>query len=124
MAGNPIYNTKRWKEVRRLVLEEDGDCHWCRLKGKRTQATQVDHVIELDRGGDPYDRSNLVSCCSSCNASRGARFVNAKTAQRIQKRNESSNAFLKSLMALSMPAGFHSEMIGRLIAISASPDSC
>jgi hypothetical protein len=94
MAGNPIYNTKRWKEVRRLVLEEDGDCHWCRLKGKRTQATQVDHVIELDRGGDPYDRSNLVPCCSSCNASRGARFVNAKTAQRIQKRNESTNAFL------------------------------
>lgn len=103
MAGNPIYNTKRWKEVRRLVLEEDGDCHWCRLKGKRTQATQVDHVIELDRGGDPYDRSNLVPCCASCNASRGARFVNAKTAQRIQKRNESSNAFLNGEIPTPSP---------------------
>jgi hypothetical protein len=47
MAGNPIYNTKQWKEVRRLVLEEDGDCHWCRLHGKRTKATQVDHIVEL-----------------------------------------------------------------------------
>ena len=86
MAGNPVYNTKRWKELRKLVLEEDPDCHWCRIKGKRTLARQVDHVIELDRGGDPYDRSNLVPSCASCNASRGARFVNLKTAQRIQNR--------------------------------------
>jgi hypothetical protein len=90
MAGNPIYGTKRWKEVRRLVLEEDSDCHWCRLKGKRTKASQVDHIVELDRGGDPYDRANLVPSCASCNASRGARFVNQKTAQRIQRRNEAS----------------------------------
>lgn len=90
MAGNPIYNTKQWKEVRRLTLEEDPECHWCRLKGKRTKATQCDHLVELDRGGDPYDRSNLVSSCASCNASRGARFVNQKTAQRIQNRNKAT----------------------------------
>jgi 5-methylcytosine-specific restriction endonuclease McrA len=90
MAGNPIYNTKQWKEVRRLVLEEDGECHWCRLHGKRTKATQVDHIIELDRGGDPYDRSNLVPSCASCNSSRGATFVNNKTTQRIQARNKAS----------------------------------
>jgi 5-methylcytosine-specific restriction endonuclease McrA len=90
MAGNPIYGTKRWKEVRRLTLEEDPECHWCRLKGKRTKATQADHIVELDRGGDPYDRSNLVSSCASCNASRGARFVNQKTAQRIQNRNNAT----------------------------------
>jgi hypothetical protein len=90
MAGNPIYNTKQWREVRRLVLEEDGDCHWCRLHGKRTKATQVDHIVELDRGGDPYDRSNLVPSCASCNSSRGATFVNNKTAQRIQSRNKAT----------------------------------
>jgi hypothetical protein len=90
MAGNPIYSSKQWKEVRRLVLEEDGDCHWCRLHGKRTKATQVDHIVELDRGGDPYDRSNLVPSCASCNSSRGATFVNNKTAQRIQARNKAA----------------------------------
>ena len=90
MAGNPLYNTKQWKELRRLILEEDPECHWCRIKGKRTKATQCDHIVELDRGGDPYERSNLVSSCASCNASRGARFVNAKTAQRIQARNKAA----------------------------------
>jgi hypothetical protein len=90
MAGNPIYSSKQWKEVRRLVLEEDGECHWCRLHGKRTKATQVDHIVELDRGGDPFDRSNLVPSCASCNSSRGATFVNNKTAQRIQARNKAA----------------------------------
>jgi hypothetical protein len=107
MSGNPIYSTKRWKDVRRLVLEEDGECHWCRIKGKRTQATQVDHIVELDRGGDPFDRSNLVSSCSSCNASRGARFVNQKTAQRIQNRNKASNLSFSGPMLTPSP---HSEI--------------
>ena len=91
MAGNPIYNTKQWRDLRRQILEHDNECHWCRLKGKRTKATQVDHVVEIDAGIDPYEPSNLVPSCASCNASRGARYVNRKTAQRIQKRNEASN---------------------------------
>lgn len=107
MSGNPIYSTKRWREVRRLVLDEDGDCHWCRIKGKRTQATQVDHIVELDRGGDPFDRSNLVSSCSSCNASRGARFVNQKTAQRIQNRNNATNSSFSGEIPTPSP---HSEI--------------
>jgi len=107
MAGNPIYSTKQWRELRRLILEEDDECHWCRLHGKRTRATQVDHVIELDRGGDPFDRSNLVSSCSSCNASRGASFVNRKTAQRIQKRNESAQT---SFSRPSLTPSPHSEI--------------
>ena len=91
MAGNPIYNTKQWRELRKQILEQDSDCHWCRLKGKRVKATSVDHVIEIDAGIDPYDASNLVPSCASCNSSRGARYVNQKTAQRMQKRNEASN---------------------------------
>ena len=91
MAGNPIYNTKQWRELRKQILEQDSDCHWCRLKGKRIKATSVDHVIEIDAGIDPYDASNLVPSCASCNSSRGARYVNQKTAQRMQKRNEASN---------------------------------
>jgi hypothetical protein len=91
MAGNPIYNTKQWRELRKQILEQDSDCHWCRLKGKRVKATSVDHVIEIDAGIDPYDASNLVPSCASCNSSRGARYVNQKTAQRMQKRNEATN---------------------------------
>lgn len=91
MAGNPIYSTKQWRQLRTQILEADSDCHWCRLKGKRVKATQVDHVIEIDAGIDPYDASNLVPSCASCNSSRGAHYVNRKTAQRIQNRKKSSD---------------------------------
>ena len=87
MSGNPIYSTKRWKELRAQVLAEEPVCHWCRKK----PSTQADHVIELAAGGDPYDRLGIVGSCASCNARRGAIFVNKKTAARIQNRNNATN---------------------------------
>ena len=86
MSGNPVYGTKRWKELRAQVLQDEPVCHWCR----KAPSTQADHVIELDAGGDPYDRTGIVGSCASCNARRGAVFVNKKTANRIQKRNQIS----------------------------------
>jgi len=83
MAGNPIYSTAQWKALRKQVLEEEPTCHWCH----RAPSTQADHLVELDNGGDPYSRDNLVGSCASCNASRGARHVNRKTARRMQARD-------------------------------------
>jgi hypothetical protein len=82
MTANPVYNTKQWKQLRAQVLQEEPICHWCRKK----PSCQADHVVELDRGGDPYDRTNIVGSCASCNARRGAIHVNKKTATRIQNR--------------------------------------
>ena len=89
MAGNPIYGTPRWKAIRKQVLEAEPICHWCGIK----PSTQADHLIEVDRCDDPYDITNIVGSCATCNASRGARYVNKKTANRIQKREESSQTF-------------------------------
>ena len=86
MSGNPVYGTKQWKQLRAQVLQEEPICHWC----KKAPSTQADHVIELDAGGDPYDRTGIVGSCASCNARRGAVFVNKKTANRIQNRNKIS----------------------------------
>ena len=83
MAGNPIYSTPRWKAIRKQVIEAMPICHWCGIK----PSTQADHLIEVDRCDDPYDITLIVGSCASCNASRGARYVNRKTAQRIQARN-------------------------------------
>lgn len=107
MAGNPIYSTKQWRDARRLTLENDPECHWCRLRGKRTKATQADHVIELDRGGDPYDLANIVSSCASCNASRGATFVNRKKAELLENRRKSQkSSFIDHNPTPSPPSSF------------------
>ena len=89
MAGNPIYSTTQWKALRKQVLEEEPICHWCH----RAPSTQADHLIELDNGGDPYNRDNLVGSCASCNASRGAHHVNRKTARRLQNRANAPTVF-------------------------------
>ena len=91
MTGNPIYQTARWQQLRRQVLDEEPECRWCLARGKRTPSTQCDHIVELDRQGDPYDRANLCGSCARCNSSRGATYINRKTAQRIQTRNQTTN---------------------------------
>ena len=83
MTGKRIYNTNAWKELRRQVLnEEQHICHWC---GKK--ATQVDHLIEVDR--DPslaLERTNLVASCQPCNSRRGNAYRAKKQAlKRIEK---------------------------------------
>ena len=75
---NKVYNTARWKKLRVQVLKEEGyRCHWCGGK-----ATQADHLLELDAGGDPYERTNLVASCRPCNAKRGSAYQHRKNAKR------------------------------------------
>jgi 5-methylcytosine-specific restriction endonuclease McrA len=71
------YLTAHWrKHLRPAILARDAyTCHWC---GAR--ATQVDHIRALAEGGEPYNPSNLVAACASCNAKRGN-----KTRQNLTK---------------------------------------
>ena len=80
MAG---YKDPEYQRNRRSILAGSPDCHWCGT----AKATQADHLIELDAGGD-HALENLVPSCASCNAARGARHVNRKTAQRLQTRQK------------------------------------
>ena len=73
-------NTKAWKELRLKVLEDYPTCVWC----KRRPSTEADHVIPVDAGIDPMDRSNLVGSCRPCNGRRGAQHGNKKAQKGIQ----------------------------------------
>ena len=91
MTNKRIYNTNAWKNLRRQVLQEENHiCHWC---GKK--ATQVDHLIEIDR--DPelaLERSNLVASCQPCNSRRGNAYRAKKQAQkRIQRDTPNAGFF-------------------------------
>ena len=88
MAGNRK-TTAQYRANRQALLEGHPDCHWC---GKPWDKTfQADHLLEHDAGGDD-SLSNLVPSCPTCNAKRGAIYVNRKTAQRQQTRNQALNA--------------------------------
>ena len=69
MAYTTMYGTAQWKKLRLSVLSRDG--YICAYCGQ--DATTVDHVVAVARGGDMFDRENLVACCKICNSAKGAK---------------------------------------------------
>ena len=88
--GKNIYFTNRWKKVRSIILKEQPLCVQCEKLGLTTQATDVDHIVEIKDGGDPFNKELLQPLCRSCH--------NRKTAKEAKRRRSasSSNGF-KSL---------------------------
>jgi 5-methylcytosine-specific restriction endonuclease McrA len=61
--------SRDYKRVRLQVLARDGYvCHYC-----GQDATTVDHVIPIVKGGDPISMDNMVAACRRCNSSKGSR---------------------------------------------------
>lgn len=63
-----IYNSKKWKELRKKHIDEHPLCECC-----GDIATQVHHIIPFSNGKSEkeikklaYDPDNLVSLCKSC----------------------------------------------------------
>jgi 5-methylcytosine-specific restriction endonuclease McrA len=68
-----VYASRRWRRLRRQVLDDWVRAHGWTCPGWRRAAhpaarLQVDHVIPLVAGGAPYDPANLRPLCPSCNA--------------------------------------------------------
>ena len=59
-----------WQRTRARVLARDA--HTCGYCGR--EATTVDHIIAKVNGGTD-DESNLISCCKTCNSTKGARVL-------------------------------------------------
>jgi len=60
-----LYDTARWKRVRRRQLARELFCRSCAEEGRDELATQVDHIVPLERGGAPFDPENLQSLCAT-----------------------------------------------------------
>lgn len=60
----------RWRRVRRIVLDRDG---WrCRKCGKAGRL-EVDHIVPLEAGGEPFELDNLRALCRDCHIRRHRR---------------------------------------------------
>lgn len=77
MSKNATYirliNTKRWRDLRMKKLKEHPICTICEEKGISTLATEVHHVIPVEKGKTEsqmsdlmYNYNNLMSVCHDC----------------------------------------------------------
>lgn len=63
-----------WTKVRKRALERDNyTCVACLAEDRVTEATDVDHIIAIAKGGDRLSLKNLQSLCASCHSKKTAR---------------------------------------------------
>ena len=77
--GKHIYDSYQWKKLRKQYAEQQPLCEHCLKFDILTPLAVVDHVKEIEDGGEPFDINNLQSLCHSCH--------NRKTAEEKRKRN-------------------------------------
>lgn len=65
-----VYNNRKWKIIRAAALARAGYQCELRLPGCTGRATQGDHVLGLEDGGDPFSLSNTQAACRSCNIAK------------------------------------------------------
>lgn len=55
-----------WRRKREAVMKRDQYlCQLCKQKGRITEATEMDHIVNVAEGGTD-DESNLQSLCTPC----------------------------------------------------------
>lgn len=90
-----IRSTAAWKRARRIVLSEEENCGLCgkpvdkTLPPRTPSSPEVDHKIPLEKGGHPYDRSNLMLVHKYCNQKKADKIL---TIAEVKKMSESINA--------------------------------
>lgn len=57
-----IYNSRRWKYLRRAVIQANPLCPCGAI------ATDVDHITPIGAGGQPFDPTNLQAICHTCHS--------------------------------------------------------
>ncbi|WP_368489673.1 HNH endonuclease [Clostridium sp. BJN0013] len=69
-----LYNTSRWKKLRKQFLQEHPICVKCKAKGVIKAAAVVDHV-RAHKGNERlfWDESNWQPLCKSCHDRKTAR---------------------------------------------------
>ena len=80
-SDNKFYYSTRWRKVRSQFLKENPICIECKKIGITTEATTVDHIIQIINGGDPYNFNNLQSLCKIHHAKKSAKETNENKIQ-------------------------------------------
>lgn len=61
--NHSFYNSKAWRELRKMFISEHPLCKWCEEEGIVKEADVVDHIQEIKDGGEMLDQKNLMSMC-------------------------------------------------------------
>jgi len=70
-------NGNEWRKLHKRLRAEQRPCHLCgqpidyTLPAGHPWSFEVDHLVPISRGGDPYDYANVDAAHRICNQRRG-----------------------------------------------------
>jgi len=77
-------DSRLWRsKLRPNQLRNFPYCQICHEKGRLSEAEEVDHIVPIAEGGEPYDPNNLQSLCKRCHV--------IKTSEENRQRKKSSS---------------------------------
>lgn len=81
--GKHIYSSARWRNLRNQFIKHNPLCAHCKVDDIITPGDMVDHIVEIEDGGEIWDVDNLQTLCNSCH--------NKKTGNEVKKRRRRKN---------------------------------
>jgi 5-methylcytosine-specific restriction enzyme A len=84
-SGSSIYKKRAWRAIRLAALRRAGWKCQIRLNGCTERATQGDHIVELEDGGEPFSLSNTQAACRACNVAKGNKARDARLRRTLPK---------------------------------------
>ncbi len=79
MTADQVRATWQWKRLTRELCIPGSVCWLCSrpilfgLRRGHPRGPSLDHVVPLEAGGAPFDRTNLRPACFGCNSAKGDR---------------------------------------------------
>ena len=60
-------SSRPWQRLRLKIFQRDG---WRCVKCGKPGRLECDHIVPLDKGGDPWDPANLQTLCVGCHVEK------------------------------------------------------
>lgn len=76
--GKHIYSSRRWRSLRDQYIKHNPLCEHCKLSQIYSPGDMVDHISEIEDGGEVWDVDNLQTLCNACHA--------RKTGEEVKRR--------------------------------------
>lgn len=83
--GKNIYSSARWTKLSKQFRKHNPLCAHCLLLGVYTPTYHVDHIVEIEDGGEIWDIDNMQSLCLPCHNTKTGN--SAKNRTRRKKTN-------------------------------------
>jgi 5-methylcytosine-specific restriction enzyme A len=84
---DPFYLSVGWRRFRAWYLSRHPLCETCELEGRgAVPAAMVDHIVEIQDGGDRLAEQNAMALCWKCH---GIKTANEKNHRRSTRNNRS-----------------------------------